>query len=155
MKRTLFFTSILILLLTSCEKNYFEFDTIEHFEIIEKFKEPDFDQDLPALIAEDSIPKLNKDFEKNIELYYIFKSNLDSISRKKIREIYRSKIISSVSAMEDGQIYRHILVFKKDNIITGVSKISLGDEKDVTLNQFGEVKHIDMDDFDKLEEILR
>lgn len=153
MKKIFIFISII--LLTSCNKDYFEFDTVEHFEVAEQFKNQNFDEDFPALIVEDSIPELNEAFEKNIEPFYVFKSNLDSIKKEKIRKIYRSKFISKVSAMEDGQVYRHILIFKKDNIITGVSKICLGCEKDFTVNQFGEVKHIDMTDFDKLDEVLK
>ena len=151
MKSTLFFITILSLLLAGCSSPYFEFDTVSHYAIHEKYVDPQIGQDIPALAATNSIPEFDADFENKIKSCYVFKSDLDAPATEKIRKIYRSKIVSQESAMESPQLYEHFLVFKKDGAITGASKISFGSQKDITLTQFRESEHIDMDDFDALE----
>jgi Tfp pilus assembly PilM family ATPase len=147
-----------------CQREYFEFDEVDHYVTsisedrivrLNDVEQTDSDKHLSDLLFEENLPTLDKDFETKLKRAYNLESTANENQKTQINEIYKSKVLPRISETKCLPVFRDILIFKKNDRITGVSKICFDCNMDFTIDSLGNLGELDTDGFNKLKEILK
>jgi hypothetical protein len=112
---------------------FFEFDEIDHYQVEITVREyldintqdqtPDETKFLGILNGNYPESINDKSFLKYLQKFYPKKRKIDSNKFKAIANIYTEKKHKNPMFAACDPLYRDILIFKKNNVITGISKI--------------------------------
>lgn len=157
----------------SQEKNkvypFFNFDEVEHYKIIKRYelecdsimrkdskKRTKREQDLVYLFALNYPKKISEnDIIIQVPKFY-YKTNINEADYKTINDIYSEKYFGDFGLSGCAPFYRDILIFKKNNIIIGFSKICFQCQVHYTIGTKRNTIQLGQNgDYSKLEKLLR
>jgi len=169
MKKVLVILSFMILF--SCKKEpqpFYEFDTVDYYHVdinqVERlalFNRKDnpekddkifwdiFFKDMASETLKD------KEFIANLKRIYKVQGTIDKKYYATVNDIFSEKFDSSEYTIACEPEYRDILIFKKDNKVTGIAKICFEYEKSNLIGASKKTAHLgNENDFSRLKGIL-
>jgi len=169
MKKILLILSFIILF--SCTKEpepFYDFDTVDYYHVdinqdermalFDRQNNPEKDDKVFwNLFFKDMAPETLKDkeFIANLKRLYKVQGTIDKKYYAIINNIFSEKFNSSEYTIACEPEYRDILIFKKDNRITGIAKICFECEKSNLIGTIKKTAHLGNEgDFSRLQGIL-